>query len=427
MRRLLAAAALAALALGRGAEAAEPGVEEFRLENGLTVLLRPIAGAEDVALVTLFSIGEAHDPADACGTAHLLEHLYVTAAAGKRPARTAEDLMRSYPQRWNAQTGWDYTVVATVFRKADLGRELEEAAARMGDLRIEASDLEREVPRVLVELENMYGGFLPLAAANHAANSAWSRTSRPHGGDPGKVGSIGLEALRARLTRFYKPRNAMVVLAGAVDAATRASVEKEFGAMPGGEIVPPPSVPPGHMHFPDPPKEVRRIEVSTRLADVRPRAALSVALRTPVAAAWLVVASRLWKDAATVPPMDLPVVFAPLDRPESLSLVTVVGDGETPEQALARLDAKLKKAAAPPLTDGDRRGARESLGFLLGLSQVPDAVLRMNPYGVAFGIGRRRQMGIDPAALGVALDALKDADLKALDLRAARVVVGPKP
>jgi zinc protease len=102
------------------------GPGRFRLENGLTVIVRPIEGANEVALVVLYKIGGDHDPEGRSGLAHLVEHVYITAAAGTGRARTAEEFFRRYRSGGNAQTGDRYTVVATVFPKADLRDELRE-------------------------------------------------------------------------------------------------------------------------------------------------------------------------------------------------------------------------------------------------------------------------------------------------------------
>src|SRR5439155_7682653 len=84
-------------------QASNPSKEEkFQRDNGLTVLLRPIQGARETALVVLFSIGGDQDPPDRSGLAHLIEHVYVTAAAGKEKSRTADELIKRYPKGWNA-------------------------------------------------------------------------------------------------------------------------------------------------------------------------------------------------------------------------------------------------------------------------------------------------------------------------------------
>ena len=67
--------------------------EPYKLDNGLTVILRPVPTANKVALVVLFNLGGAHDPIGKSGMAHLMEHLYVTAAAGETPARDIMQFM----------------------------------------------------------------------------------------------------------------------------------------------------------------------------------------------------------------------------------------------------------------------------------------------------------------------------------------------
>src|SRR5206468_12690228 len=120
-------------------------------------MVRPIRGTGDVALLVLYQIGGDHDPQGRSGLAHLVEHVYITAAAGAEPARTADAFFQRYRAGCNAQTGDRYTVFATVFPKDELEKELTEAAARMGELRIMAADLDREKRRLLDEVANMFG------------------------------------------------------------------------------------------------------------------------------------------------------------------------------------------------------------------------------------------------------------------------------
>src|SRR5262245_51107355 len=164
------------------ARAAEP--ESFQLDNGLTVVLRPAAGAKQTALVVLYSIGGDHDPRGRSGLAHLIEHTYVTAAAGKAKVRTVEAYARRYPKGWNAQTGDRYTLFATCFPDTDLEQELDDAVARMSDLRVASTDLDREKPRIDAELANMFGRLPHLGAMNHARELV---RPTPHGGRKGGI------------------------------------------------------------------------------------------------------------------------------------------------------------------------------------------------------------------------------------------------
>ena len=105
-----------------------------------------------------------------------------------------------------------------MFPKRDIEAELKDAAARMGDLRMGAGDLARERPRLLVEVDNIFGDFPAIAASNHAREVV-----RPtpgggrRGGLPAHVNALTLEELQDRWKRYYKPRNAIVILSGAID------------------------------------------------------------------------------------------------------------------------------------------------------------------------------------------------------------------
>ena len=65
-RRALFTHLLTTLLAASPALAADAQVERFQLDNGLTVILRPVAGANQVACLTLFDIGEQHDPPKKC-------------------------------------------------------------------------------------------------------------------------------------------------------------------------------------------------------------------------------------------------------------------------------------------------------------------------------------------------------------------------
>ena len=225
-----------------GSDAPAPQQQPFALDNGLKVILHPMPTAEKVALVVLYSVGGLHDPKGQSGLAHLVEHCYVTAAAGSTPARDIQQYVARYGDGWNAQTGDDYTVVACVVRPGALEAELADAAARMTHLGVVDADLEREKPRIAAELDNMYGGIPMLGVRNLGREKV---CPYPHRGRKGglaeEVRVIPLAAVQEHLKRYYTPRCATLVLAGAFDAASaRAAVEKHFGPIPAGDAAPKP-------------------------------------------------------------------------------------------------------------------------------------------------------------------------------------------
>ena len=398
--------------------------EEFTLDNGLTVMLRPMQGTEKVALVVLYAVGGLHDPKGQSGLAHLVEHCYVTASAGATPQRDMQGFMARYPDGWNAQTGDDYTVIAGVFKRETLDRELADAAGRMKHLRVLDSDLAREKPRIFVELRNMYAAMPHLAARNLAREKVCPSPHDGHkGGVADHINALQIAAVQQRLERYYKPKNATLVLAGAFDAAaTRAAIEKHFGNIPSGDAISKP---------PDRPKPTLPATETIRVRPILPQAGAVVGLAyaapktdSDLYAPFLVLVARLRNRAQTLgaPPGQVPVHYAALDDPAAVSLCTPMKDGEKPDETVARLEAFVAEAAQGDVTTSDRMVTLQTFTFAFGLLSVPDQMLAQNIYGVAFAMGRRAQTGIDSAALKGAIETVTTDDLR----RAAEAVFSEK-
>ena len=399
-------------------------VEQFALGNGLKVKFRPIQGASNVALLVLFNVGGDHDPEGRSGLAHLVEHLYVTSAAGAAPGRTAEAFFGRYPAGCNAQTGDRYTVIATVFPKRDLENELREAAARMGDLRITAADLDREKPRLIEEVSNMFGRFPALGAVNVAREliRPAPRGGRK-GGLPEHVHKITLDDVRDHWTRYYKPANATLIIAGAVDEpAARDTLEAHFAKIEPGQAVPKPGEPGSPNKG-----AVRELTVQSLQPQTEPVACVAYAAADPAStlyAPFLVLVARFYASAAQPgggaarPSIYFPV----LEDSAVIGTSASAKAGETADRTIARLENFVAETIAPALREADRAAARQVFALPLGTTQIPDFALAQNPYAVAFALGRREQLGIDPVKLARAFDGLTENDLR----RAADEIFNPK-
>jgi len=416
---------LATLILVLLAGCAGPGAEEpetYTLENGLTVVLRPVRGADKIALLVLHTMGGHHDPEGQSGLAHLIEHCYVTAQGGPTPRRNMQQYVARYPDGWNAQTGDRCTVVGGVFPPERLEDELRDAAARLGDLRITRADLDREVPRVVAELGNMYGG-IPMLAAHNLARERVRPTPRGgrKGGQTDDVRALTPGALQDRWKRLYRANNAVLILAGAIHpAALRDRVHHYCHTLPRGEPAPDPADPP------EPTLPVTEtVEVQPVQANAPAAACIAWAAPHPgddLYVPFLVLVARLWRQTqgaggGTAGPM---VRFAPLDDPHVIAIAAPAGD-RTPEEAVASLEKCLDDAFDRPFEPADRDAARNAFGWMLGVADVPDAVLARNPYGAAMSAGRRLQLGIDPADLRTRLGAVTAEDVK----RAAETIFAP--
>jgi zinc protease len=397
-------------------------IERFKLANGLNVILSPIGAAEKTALVVLYSIGSDQDPKSRSGLAHLIEHLYFTAAAGNQKARTADKFIERYQGEWNAQTGDQYTVIAVVFSSAGLEKELLEAASRMSELRITSDDIAREKPRISFELGNTFGGP-QLAALNSAREMA---RPTPLGGRRGGVldqlGAISVEEAQAWWQRYYKPLNATVVLAGALDVSkARQAVTDSFGKISGGQKAPA-AQPPGKP----------RLGSSEKLPSKATGASApkEVWLCYPAPGpgdklypAFLALTSRLLFDSGKITLGDnSPVQYAPLDDSAVLYVNTPVKPGETSKETQTRLEAFVAASIEPKPSGMDVKRVEMFYGTVFCLTDLPPEQAVRNPYAVAYSLGRCQQLGIDSAEMKALLGSLTASDLA----RAARAFFTPE-
>jgi zinc protease len=380
------------------------------MENGLEVIVREARGSNAAALVVLYDIGGNHDPEGASGLGHLIEHCYVTSAAGDHKSRTMQEYVARYKQGWNAQTGCDYTVIAAVFPANRLEQEIADAAARMGDLRVTEPDLQREKPRMYQELSNMFGGIPNIAAPNLSRERV---LPTPLGGRKGgimeHISGISLQTVKGRVKDYYGPNNATLVLAGDFDRdRAMALITKYFGSIPRVKDVPeaPADPEPG-------PGDLQTVKVRP----VMPNASsvCSVTFRAPrptneLYCAFLAAMARLHRASSqtrTYPPR-FQVMYRLLDDPDVVSISVYLKKGETPAQSRARMETIISSILERPYSSEDGAMARNMFGYFAGLVEWPASQAGKNLYGYAFAVGRRRQLGSDPARLRKALESLDE-------------------
>lgn len=385
--------------------------EPYKLNNGLTVILHPMPKATKVAFVVLYNLGGAHDPIGKSGMTHLLEHLYVTAAAGDTPARNVMQFMERYPAGWNAQTGLDFTVIAGVVEPTQFAEELTDVTARMNDLRITEADLVREVPRVVEELKNMYGGFPWLAGLNHTRARLYPISQEgQYGGAPAHVQTITHHELQQFWKDSYKPNNAILVIAGKFNVAeARKSIHAYFNQIPTGKQ--PPTIPP------TPTAKTGSVHTVTVKPLVKDATGIATIGYTPPTigskeyAPFLVVVSRLWSSLQR--PLQMgkvqPIYYQPLMDSTTIALQAELSNKKDVETVLSELNQHLHTALTSKLTPQDKQQTINTIGNLFGkLEWIFDL------YSFAFILGRQYQLQIDINELNAAIQSVTDADLQLL-------------
>lgn len=214
------------------------GISEYRLENGLRVILAPDAASPAIAFNMLYLSGSLADPPGKSGTAHLLEHLLAKGA----DKQLIEGLNRR-GIRFNATTSYDRTRYAALLaaEQGTLDYLIAQEAERMRNTRFGQAELDAEREVVLRELEQTQD--VPLTALTQgmlAAAMPGTGFGRPVLGSREELRRIDVEDLRAFYARHYQPGNALIVITGRFEAdKALQAIERHFAGLPGQAIAAP--------------------------------------------------------------------------------------------------------------------------------------------------------------------------------------------
>ena len=251
MRRSMFAAA-AALALVCGAPAVQAQVppaqlarsvdipyEEFTLDNGLRVVVHTDRKAPVVAVQAWYSVGSKDEPKGKTGYAHLFEHIGLFNPTENLPGGLMEPLRAMGATDWNGTTWFDRTNFFQTVPTAALEQTLYMESDRMGHL-LGALNQERlDNQRGVVQNEKRQGDNNPYGLVYYAQLEALFPEGHPYRhstiGSMADLDAASLDDLRNWHRDHYGPNNAVLVLAGDIDAATaRRLVGKYFGHIPRG-------------------------------------------------------------------------------------------------------------------------------------------------------------------------------------------------
>jgi len=209
------------------------GVTEYRLPNGLRVLLLPDPAAETVTVHITYLVGSRHEGYGEKGMAHLLEHMLFKGTR-RHPNPKAEFTQRG--ARWNGTTSEDRTTYFETF--AATGANLDWAigleADRMLNSPVSRAALDSEMTVVRNEFESGENnpGTVLLQRMRQSA-FPWHNYGNPVIGQRADIERVPVEKLRAFYRTWYQPDNALLIVAGRFDEQRAlALVAKHFGPLP---------------------------------------------------------------------------------------------------------------------------------------------------------------------------------------------------
>ncbi len=210
------------------------GITEYRLANGLQVLLFPDNSKPTVTVNVTYMVGSRQEGSGETGMAHLLEHMMFKGTT--HHGEILAELNAHGAVNENATTDYDRTNYFETLNSTpeNLRWALEMEADRMVNSLIARKDLDSEMTVVRNEFErdeNSVSNVLEERVLRSAY--IWHAYGRPVIGARSDIENVPIEALQAFYHKYYQPDNAMLVVAGKFDPEQAlAAVNATLGAVP---------------------------------------------------------------------------------------------------------------------------------------------------------------------------------------------------
>jgi zinc protease len=209
------------------------GITEYRMENGLRVLIFPDQSKPTVLVNITYLVGSRLEGYGETGMAHLLEHMLFKGT----PSRPdVWKLLQDHGAKFNGTTWWDRTnyfeELPASAENLDFALALE--ADRMVSSKIAAEDLAKEFSVVRNEFEKTENQpDIVLEDKVLATAFEWHNYGKSTIGSRSDIERVPVENLRAFYRRYYQPDNAILIVAGKFDEKRALGlVAKYFGALP---------------------------------------------------------------------------------------------------------------------------------------------------------------------------------------------------
>jgi zinc protease len=214
-----------------GAEQSGPEIADFTLANGLELVVIPDHRASVVTHMIWYKVGAAEETPGKSGLAHFLEHLMFKGTA-KNPAGKFSQVVARIGGQENAFTAQDYTGYFQRVPSDQLKTVMEFEADRMNGLQL-TDDVVLPERNVILEEQNQRVGNNPRARLTEQIDAALF-LNHPYGkpviGWRHEMETLSRDDAIGFYRRFYAPNNAIVVIAGDVDAAqARTLAEETYG------------------------------------------------------------------------------------------------------------------------------------------------------------------------------------------------------
>lgn len=209
------------------------GITEYRLDNGLRVLLFPDPSKPQVTVNLTVFVGSRHEGYGEAGMAHLLEHMLFK---GTPAHPEIPKVLKDHGADFNGTTWLDRTNYFETLPASDENLEFAICleADRMVNSYVKGEDLAKEMTVVRNEFER--GENSPSRILDQRVMSAafeWHNYGKSTIGNRADIERVPVDSLKRFYQRFYQPDNAMLIVAGQFDEPKALELaNKYFGIIP---------------------------------------------------------------------------------------------------------------------------------------------------------------------------------------------------
>ena len=230
---------LAAMAVSPMAHAVVFNPETFTLKNGMEVVVVNNPRVPVVTHMVWYRVGSADEGPGESGIAHFLEHLMFKGTKKREPGEFSEIVARNGGHE-NAFTSRDYTAYFQTIAVDKLETVMELEADRMTNLVFTPKEVELERQVVLEERRSRTDNNPGAILGEHINASLFLNHPyrNPIIGWEHDIKALDIERILAFYKRFYRPNNAILVVAGDMAAEKlKPLAEKYYGFIPAGPPV----------------------------------------------------------------------------------------------------------------------------------------------------------------------------------------------
>lgn len=205
------------------------GMTEYKLPNGLRVLLFPDASKPTITTNIVYMVGSRHENYGETGMAHLLEHLLFKPSANfgiKKGTKTPVEVLNSTGAEFNGTTWYDRTNYYATFpaKEENLRMMLAMEADRMINAAIDQNDLwnpkTQKGEMTVVRNEFEIGESDPIRVTTERIQAVaydWHNYGKSTIGARSDIEQVNIPRLRAFYKKYYQPDNAILIVAGKFD------------------------------------------------------------------------------------------------------------------------------------------------------------------------------------------------------------------